>query len=82
MATSRSKTTTKSKSPRATACAHVYRKFHDLKGVKPTVRPAGPNKVFTFKGRIDTGAGGPKLTQIVKVTVSPAGKIVKVVASR
>jgi hypothetical protein len=73
---------TKPKSPRATACAHVYRKFRDLKGAKPTVRPAGPNKVFTFKRSVSTGQGGPSLNQIVRVTVNPAGKIVKVVASR
>ena len=82
MSTSASKSTAKPKSPRATACAHVYRKFHDLKGVKPTVRPAGPNKAFTFKRSVPTGGGGPSLKQIVRVTVDPKGKIVKVVASR
>ena len=82
MAASGSSSKPQAKTPRATACAHVYRKFHDLKGVKPTLRRAGPNRVYTFKRSVATGGGGPSLQQIVRVTVNPAGHIVKVVASR
>ena len=70
------------KSPRAAACRYAYRKFRDLKDVKPTVRKAGPHRVFTFKKDIGGKGGGPKLKKIVKITVSNEGKIVKVVASR
>jgi len=72
----------KVESPRAVACRHVYRKFKDMDGVKPSLQQAGPNRVFTFRRSQAVAPGGPRIRQIVRVTVSPEGRIVKVVASR
>ncbi len=68
--------------PREAACAHVGRKFPLLKGVRPTVRRAGPNRVYTFQTSVATSPGGPKLRHVVRVTVNEAGHILKVVASK
>lgn len=67
---------------REVACAHVYRKFPLLKGTRPSVRRAGPNRVYTFQSAVTTSPGGPSLRQVVRVTVDPAGSIVKVVVSK
>ncbi|MCB0218037.1 MAG: hypothetical protein H6648_08625 [Caldilineae bacterium] len=69
-------------SPRAVACRHVYRKFKAMEGVKPSVQAAGPNRVFTFRRSDATSPGGPSISQIVRVTVDPEGRILRVVASR
>jgi hypothetical protein len=69
-------------SPRKAACDHVYRKFPDMKGTRPSVRKTGKNRVFTFEKVLQEGTGGPALKQIVKVTVTDVGRIEKVVASR
>jgi len=69
---------------RAAACAHVYRQFPALNGVRPSSQRAGPNLVFTFR-RGDGAARGdphPAMHQIVRVTVDEGGRIVRVVASR
>lgn len=68
-------------SPRKHACDHVYRKFPVLKGTRPKMKKAGDNRIFTFEKTV-RAEGGPALKQIVKVTVNPAGQILKVVASR
>jgi hypothetical protein len=68
-------------SPRKAACDHVYRKFPDMAGTRPTVKKLGANRVFVFEKTLREGAG-PALKQIVKVTVSATGHIEKVVASR
>jgi hypothetical protein len=70
------------KSPRDAACSHVYRKYPHLKGVRPSVGKAGANKVYTFSKSVATSPGGPKMKQVVRVTVKADGSIVKVVASK
>ncbi len=70
------------KSPREAACAHVARKFPHLKGTRPTVKTAGGNRIFTFKKSVSVSPGGPKVSQVVRVTVDDKGKIVKVLASK
>jgi len=67
---------------RQAACACVYGKFPLLAGVRPSVQRAGPHRVFTFAKMVAVAPGGPKLHQIVRVTVDDAGRIVKVAASR
>ncbi len=71
-----------SKTPRAVAIRHVERKFADLRGVKPSMQRAGPNRIYTFSGKSDSSGGGPSIRQVVRVTIDPEGKILKVVASR
>jgi hypothetical protein len=68
--------------PQALACRHVYRKFKDLEGVKPSLQRAGPNRVYTFKRKLDGGPGGARIMQVVRVTISPEGRVLKLVASR
>lgn len=70
------------KSPREAACAHVARKFPYLKGCRPKVKRQGKSRIYTFKGSVETSPGGPKVNQVVRVTVDPDGKVLKVVASR
>lgn len=64
------------------ACRHVYRKFPALKDVKPTAGRSGPHLVFTFRASHAGPPGTPAIRQIVRVTVSDAGEIMKTVTSR
>jgi hypothetical protein len=68
-------------SPRKAACDHVYSAFPDMKGARPSMKQAGEVRVFTFAKTLSEGMG-PALKQIIKVSVDPQGKVLKVVASR
>jgi hypothetical protein len=68
-------------SPREAACQHAYRAFPALAGVRPTVRRAGPHRVYTFQKTFPSD-GGPAHRQLVRVTVDEGGRIVKVVTAR
>jgi hypothetical protein len=70
------------KSPKQAAVAHVNRKFPKLKGSRPSVKKAGDNRIYTFKKSVEVAPGGPKMKQVVRVTVNKDGKIVKTVASK
>ena len=69
----------------------IYRKFPEVKGVKPKVRkqpvPKGTSKpkepvyllTYNKQGR---GPGGKKIPRWVRVAVTPSGKIRKTTTSR
>ncbi|MFN2115640.1 MAG: hypothetical protein ACK2T6_07985 [Anaerolineae bacterium] len=63
-------------------CAKVYGSHPALKGVRPSVERRGANVIYTFAASVPTSPGGPKTRQVVRATVDPTGKIVKLVASR
>ena len=67
---------------RQAACDHVYRRFRSLQGVRPTAAHVGDHWVYTFDKTMSTSPDGPRLRQVVRVTVDEAGRVVKVVASR
>lgn len=67
---------------RAAACAAAWRKYPALAGVQPSARHEGDGVVFTFKGARPTGAGGPALALVVRVSVGPDGRVRRVVAAR
>ena len=63
-------------------CQSVYRKFPELKGVKPSVKSQeGGNSALVFKGSVKT-EDGKNLARIVRVTASDSGKILKLSTSR
>ncbi len=68
-------------SPRKAACDHVYSRFPDMKGARPSVSKTGEVRIFTFAKTLSEGLG-PALKQVIKVSVDPNGKVLKVVASR
>lgn len=67
--------------PQAAVCRQVYARFAALQGVKPTVQAAGGNRVYTFQKRLPA-AEGRSVQQVVRVTVAPDGRVLKMVASR
>ena len=67
---------------RQAACDAVYRRFPVLQGTRPAAARAGDGWVYTFDRSVPVSPGGPKLRQIVRVTVDAGGRVVKVVASR
>lgn len=67
---------------RAAACEVTYRRFPMLQGVAPKHERTGERWVYTFERTVATSPGGPRLRQIVRVTVDAAGRVVKVVASK
>ena len=63
-------------------CQSVYRKFPELKGVKPSVKSQeSGNSQLVFKGSVKT-EDGKNLARIVRVTASESGKIIKLSTSR
>jgi len=63
-------------------CQSVYRKFPELKGVKPLVKSQeSGNSLLVFKGSVKT-EDGKNLARIVRVTASESGKIIKLSTSR
>lgn len=63
-------------------CQSVYRKFPELKGVKPSVKDQATGNVqLVFKGSAKT-EDGHSLGRTVRVTATEAGKIVKLSTSR
>ena len=71
-----------STTPLEAACRHVYRRFPALKDVKPTAGRAGPNLIYTFRLSHAAAPGTPAIRQVVRVTMSEAGEVLKVVTSR
>jgi hypothetical protein len=67
---------------RQAACDAVYRRFPHLAGARPTAACVGDRWIYTFDRSVPTAPGGPKIRQIVRVTVDAEGRVVKVVASR
>ena len=65
----------------AAVCQQVYARCAALKGVRPSVKAAGSNQVYTFQKRMPA-AGGLSINQVVRVTVGPDGRVLKMVASR
>ncbi len=65
----------------AAVCRQVYARFAGLKGVRPSVQAAGGNTVYTFQKRVPA-ADGRSLSQVVRVTVAPDGRVLKMVSSR
>lgn len=72
-------------------CEKIYRKFPEVKGVKPKVRkqpvpknmpkPKEPVYLITFNTKAH-GPGGKAIPGWVHVTVSPNGKIKKTTTSK
>ncbi len=63
-------------------CQSVYRKFPELKGVKPSVKSQTTGNVqLVFKGSAKT-EDGHSLSRTVRVTASESGKILKLSTSR
>jgi hypothetical protein len=72
-------------------CEKIYRKFPEVKGIKPKVRkqpvPKGAPKpkvpvylvTFNFKAN---GPGGVKIPRWVRASVTPNGKIKKTTTSK
>ena len=67
---------------RKAACDHVARKFPNLAGVSPKAAQRGDGWVYTFDKTVAASPGGPKIRQIVHVTVDGSGRVKKVMASR
>jgi hypothetical protein len=67
---------------REAACAVAYRRFPILQGVAPRAERSGDRTVYTFEKTVATSPGGPRLRQIVRVTVDGAGRVTKVVGSK
>jgi hypothetical protein len=69
----------------------VYRRFPDLQGSQPKVRPqpapqaksmpAAPKYLLTYKGKA-TSANGQIIHRIVRVITDAAGNILKITTSR
>lgn len=61
----------------------VYARFPQIEGARPALRraPTGANVILTYC-RQGCTADGFNFEQVVRVTVTPAGQIVKLSASR
>jgi hypothetical protein len=63
-------------------CNSVYRQFPEVRGVKPSVSSLlGEKFLLIFRGKGET-PDGKKISRIVRVTASEAGKILKMTTSR
>ena len=63
-------------------CNSVYRQFPEVRGVKPSVSSLPGEKFqLIFRGKGET-PDGKKISRIVRVTASEAGKILKMTTSR
>ncbi|MBI9043252.1 MAG: hypothetical protein JEZ06_02130 [Anaerolineaceae bacterium] len=63
-------------------CNEIYRKYPDMDGVKPEVKPYSSNKellIFNTKAKTSNGFS---LTKTLRVVVNQEGKILKTTASR
>ncbi len=62
---------------------HVYRKFPEVKGARPTQKraPSGPNIILTYRHKSAT-EDGQAIERVVRATVAPDGKVVKILTSR
>lgn len=63
-------------------CREVYRKYPEVSGIKPRVRATaeGPTSLI-FEVRVQTADGHP-MRRIVRASVSPEGRILKMSASK
>jgi hypothetical protein len=64
----------------------VSRKFPEMDGVRPTIRPQGESRgqsqfLLIFKGRAEL-PGGRSMNRIVRVVCDEAGRIVRLSTSR
>ncbi len=61
----------------------VYARFPNIHGARPTLKraPSGTNIILTYRLKSVT-EDGFSIEQIVRATVTPAGQLVKVSASR
>ncbi|OGO12698.1 MAG: hypothetical protein A2Z66_00930 [Chloroflexi bacterium RBG_13_66_10] len=64
----------------------VVRKFPEMAGIQPTVRPQGESQgqsqyLLVYKGRAEL-PGGRSMSRIVRVVCSDAGRIVRLSTSR
>jgi hypothetical protein len=64
----------------------VARKFPEMAGVQPTIRPQGESRgetqyLLVYKGRAEL-PGGKSLSRIVRVVCSERGRIVRLSTSR
>ncbi len=64
------------------ACKTAWRKVPALRGVQPSVRTVGDQRVYSFRKAVRVAPGGPSITQSAKVTVSAEGRVLKVVVGR
>ncbi len=60
---------------------YVAHRFPEMRGVLPTRRegPLPGEEVFTFRTKLDLGAG--RLTYVVRVVVDDQGRVVRTVTS-
>ena len=66
----------------------IYRRFPALRGVRPRIQvvqparpmPGGPAYLLTFQGQ--ALAPGARIPLVVRVTVDPNGRILKITTSR
>lgn len=73
---------TKTPRPEAAAREAALKRLPSLKGVKPTKREREGRLVYTFTGPARPGPGGVAVPQVVVVTVSREGKVLKVLMRR
>jgi hypothetical protein len=66
---------------RDAACRAARSKVPALAGVQPEEEPSAAGRVFVFRVR-RPGPGGRPLAQVVRVTVSPDGRVLKLTTSR
>ncbi|MBP7227756.1 MAG: hypothetical protein KA988_01480 [Longilinea sp.] len=62
-------------------CQQIYRRFPALAGTRPRQQPAAANTLLIFEVRPQLGKA-ISLPFIVRVTVHPTGKILKISSSR
>lgn len=63
-------------------CEKIYKKFPEVSGKKPTVRPQTEDQILLiFNGQAAT-ADGHLMPRTIRVVVSPTGKIIKTTTSR
>jgi hypothetical protein len=65
----------------STICSQVYQKFPEVRGVQPSILEQGAGHLLVFKGKV-TAADGKTISRVVRVVVSPDGKIGKISTSR
>ncbi|MBE0699718.1 MAG: hypothetical protein IH586_22560 [Anaerolineaceae bacterium] len=66
----------------ASICEQVYRRFPEVAGKQPRVQSqSGDQLLLIFHGSAKT-ADGRSIPRIIRVVVSPDGKIVKMTTSR
>lgn len=67
---------------RALAVKAAAARVPAARGVAPSMRRDGERRVYTFRVAGPAAPGRPPTAQLVKVTVGPAGNVLKVLVSR